>query len=125
MSRVNIYIDGVAIKPPLQADFKESTYLVTDMIRNAAGNMNGQILGVKHKLFFQYPSIIGRDLKIIYSILQSTPLFHRVWYTLDGESYTRYMYVGEMPKTLQRTGRGSGDESTWVWKDVNFNLIER
>lgn len=125
MSRVNISIDGVAIKPPLQADFKESTYLVTDMIRNAAGNMNGQILGVKHKLFFQYPSISGHELKIIYDILQAAPLFHRVWYTLDGVSTTRYMYVGEMPRTLVRTGRGSGSASTWVWKDVNFNLIER
>lgn len=125
MSRVHIYIDGTPIKPPLQADFKESTYLVTDMIRNAAGNMNGQILGVKHKLFFKYPSISGHDLKIIYDILQSTPLFHRVWYTLDGISTTRYMYVGEMPRTLVRTGRGSGDASTWVWKDVDFNLIER
>lgn len=125
MSRVNISIDGVAIKPPLQADFKESTYLVTDMIRNAAGNMNGQILGVKHKLFFQYPSISGHELKIIYDILQAAPLFHRVWYTLDGVSATRYMYVGEMPRTLVRTGRGSGSASTWVWKDVNFNLIER
>ena len=125
MSRVNIYIDGVKIKPPLQADFKESTYLVTDMIRNAAGTMNGQILAVKHKLFFQYPTILGRDLKIIYDILQSAPLFHRVWYTLDGVAYTRYMYVGEMPRTLMRTGAGSGAMSTWIWKDVNFNLIER
>ena len=125
MSRVNIYIDGVRIKPPLQADFKLSTYLVTDMIRNARGNMNGQILSVKHKLFFQYPSIIGRDLKIIYDILQTTPLFHRVWFTLDGTSHQYYMYVGEMPQTLVRTGAGSGSASTWVWKDVNFNLIER
>lgn len=125
MSRVHIHIDGVAIKPPLQADFKESTYLVTDMIRNAAGTMNGQILAVKHKLFFQYPTIMGRDLKVIYDILQSAPLFHRVWYTLDGIAYTRYMYVGEMPRTLMRTGAGSGNQSNWIWKDVNFNLIER
>ena len=125
MSRVNIYIDGVRIKPPLQADFKLSTYLVTDMIRNAKGNMNGQILSVKHKLFFQYPSIIGRDLKVIYDILQNVPLFHRVWFTLNGNSYQYYMYVGEMPQTLVRTGAGSGSASTWVWKDVDFNLIER
>ena len=125
MSRVNIMIDGVSIKPPLQADFKESTYLVTDMIRNAAGTMNGQILAVKHKLFFQYPDIVGKDLKVIYDILQAAPLFHHVWYTLDGIAHSRYMYVGEMPRTLQRTGPGIGDTSTWVWKDVNFNLIER
>jgi hypothetical protein len=68
MDRVNIYIDGVRIKPPLQADFKESTYLVTDMIRNAKGTMNGQILAVKHKLFFKYPTISGKDLKVIYDI---------------------------------------------------------
>jgi len=125
MSRVNIYIDGVAIKPPLQSDFKESTYLVTDMVRNAAGTMNGQILSIKHKLFFQYPTISGADLKVIYDILQSAPLFHQVWYTLDGVAHTRYMYVGEMPRTLCRTGRGSESGSTWIWKDVNFNLIER
>ena len=125
MSRVNIYIDNIPIKPPLQSDFKESTYLVTDMSRSADGNMHGQILSVKHKLFFQYPTISGKDLKIIYDILQSAPLFHRVWYTLDGIAVTRYMYVGEMPRTLMRTGAGSGDASTWVWKDVNFNLIER
>lgn len=126
MSRVNIMIDGIAIKPPLQADFKESTYLVTDMIRNARGDMNGQILGIKHKLFFKYPTISGKDLSVIYNILQSnSKLFHRVWYTLDGLSFTRTMYVGEMPRTLLRTGRGIGDSSTWIWKDVNFNLIER
>ena len=125
MSRVNIYIDGVRIKPPLQADFQESTYLVTDMIRNARGTMNGQILSVKHKLFFKYPTISGYELKIIYDILQDVPLFHRVWYTLDGNEYTRYMYVGEMPRTLLRTGAGTGSNSTWIWKDVNFNLIER
>ena len=125
MSRVNIYIDGVKIKPPLQADFKESTYLVTDMIRSANGNMHGQILSVKHKLFFQYPAISGAELKIIYDILQAAPLFHSVWYTLDGISVTRSMYVGEMPRTLVRTGKGSGDASTWIWKDVNFNLIEK
>ena len=125
MSRVNIFIDGVRIKPPLQADFKESTYLVTDMSRNANGTMNGQILSVKHKLFFQYPAISGAELKVIYDILQAAPLFHRVWYTLDGVGVTRYMYVGEMPRTLVRTGRGVGANSTWIWKDVNFNLIER
>ena len=125
MGRVNIYIDGVKIKSPDQSTFKESTYLVTDMSRSAAGNMYGQILSVKHKLFFQYPAISGAELKVIYDILSNPPLFHHVWYTLDGVAFSRYMYVGEMPKTLHRTGRGSGAESTWIWKDVNFNLIER
>ena len=125
MSTVRIMIDGVEIKPPTQKDFKISTYLVTDMKRNAAGTMNGQILSVKTKLFFQYPAIAGHELKKIYDILQRAPLFHTVQYIDDGVWHTKTMYVGEMPKTLSRTGRGSGDASTWIWKDVNFNLIER
>lgn len=124
-SRVQIWIDGVEIKAPLQADFKVSTYLVTDMIRNAAATMNGQILSVKTKLFFQYPAISGAELRKIYRILQNPPLFHTVQYVLDGLIYSKVMYVGEMPQTLSRTGAGSGDQSTWIWKDVNFNLIER
>lgn len=125
MAKVAISIDGIPIKPPTQDDFKISTYLVTDMIRNAAGTMNGQILAKKTKLFFKYPAIVGYELKKIYDILQGSVLFHTVEYVDDGVRYTKIMYVGEMPKTLARTGRGSGDSSTWVWKDVAFNLIER
>lgn len=124
-SRVQISIDGVYIKPPVQDDFKISTYLVTDMKRNASGTMNGQIIAVKTKLFFKYPAITGAELRKIYTILQAAPLFHTVTYVDDGVSYTKQMYVGEMPKTLQRTGAGSGNMSTWIWKDVEFNLIER
>lgn len=124
-SRVQISIDGVNIKPPVQADFKISTYLVTDMKRNAAGLMNGQIIAVKTKLFFKYPAITGAELRKIYAILQGAPLFHTVTYTDDGVTYTKSMYVGEMPKVLQRTGPGTGNTSTWIWKDVEFNLIER
>lgn len=126
MAKVRVTIDGVEIKPPTQADFKISTYLVTDMKRNAAGTMNGQILGIKTKLFFTYPAIIGAELEKIYSILQNpNRLFHTVTYVDDGVTKTKVMYVGEMPKTLHRTGRGSGARSTWIWKDVSFNLIER
>ena len=125
MAKVRIIIDGVEIKPPVQSDFKISTYLVTDMKRNAAGNMHGQILSKKTKLFFQYPAIAGYELKKIYDILQGDTLFHTVQYVDDGVWHTKVMYVGEMPKTLSRTGSGSGSNSTWIWKDVNFNLIER
>lgn len=124
-SRVQITIDGVRIKPPVQDDFKISTYLVTDMKRNASGTMNGQILARKTKLFFKYPAITGAELRRIYTVLQSDNLFHTVTYVDDGVTYTKSMYVGEMPKTLARTGAGSGNMSTWIWKDVEFNLIER
>ena len=124
-SRVQITIDGVRIKPPVQADFKISTYLVTDMKRNASGTMNGQIIAKKTKLFFKYPAITGAELRKIYNILQGDTLFHTVTYVDDGVTYTKQMYVGEMPKTLVMTGRGVGDMSTWIWKDVDFNLIER
>ena len=125
LPRVRIWLDGVEIKAPLQADFQVSNYLVTDMIRNAAATMNGQILSRKIKLFFKYPAISGAELYKIYSILQNPPLFHNVTFILDGIRYERTMYVGEMPQTLSRTGAGIGSQSTWIWKDVNFNLIER
>lgn len=125
MGRIRIIIDGVEIKPPQAQNFKISTYLVTDMKRNAAGTMNGQLLAVKTKLFFKYPAITGADLKRIYDTLQTSNLFHTVRYLDDGVWYEKSMYVGEMPKQLVRTGAGSGSNSSWIWKDVDFNLIER
>lgn len=125
MSKVRITIDGVEIKSPTQADFKVSNYLVTDMKRNAAGKMNGQIIAKKVKLFFTYPAITGAELRKIFNILQGDVLFHTVTYVLDGLTYAKEMYVGDMTQVLQRTGAGSGNWSTWIWKDVTFNLIER
>ena len=95
------------------------------MKRNAYGKMNGQISARKNKLFFKYQDNNGAELRRIYTVLQSDNLFHTVKYVDDGVTYTKSMYVGEMPKTLARTGAGSGNMSTWIWKDVEFNLIER
>lgn len=125
MSKVRIWIDGTEIKSPAKDDFRITAYLVTDMIRNAAGDMNGQIINKKTKLFFAYKSIMGYELRTIFNILQGDTLFHTVQYIDDGITYTKVMYVGDMDKTLQRTGAGSGNSSTWVWKNVSFNLIER
>ena len=125
MSKVSIWIDGTEIKSPAKDNFRITTYLVTDMTRNAAGNMNGQLINKKTKLFFTYKTIMGHELYRIFNVLQGDTLFHTVTYIDDGVAYTKTMYVGDMDKTLQRTGAGSGDESTWVWKNVTFNLIER
>lgn len=123
MAVTSFKIDGTVIKNP--STLRIADYLVTDMKRNAAGDMNGQVLGVKRKIFFTYDAITGAELRKIYNILLDPVLFHTIVFVDDGVTYTKTVYPGDLDKTLHRTGRGSGDSSTWIWKDVSFNLIEK
>lgn len=122
---VAVTISGVAIKSP--SSFKVSRYLVTDMTRNAAGLMHGQIIAKKRKIFLTYDAITGADLQVIFNVLfdNATTLFHTVTFLEDGTTRSYKMYVGEMSKALHRKAAGTGLNSGWIWKDVKFDLIEQ
>lgn len=116
----NFTINNIAIKNP--TTFKIERYNVTNMERLADATMAGDLIAKKKKFYFTYDAITGEELDTILSaIWESTELFFPVQYVENGITKTAQVYVGAIPTELHRAGK----TSNWVWKGVNFNLIEQ
>jgi len=116
----NFIISGTAIKNP--STFKIERYNITTLERLADASMAGDLIAKKRKFYFTYNAISGYDLDIILStIWDSNALFFPLVYLENGTSKVAEVYVGSIPTELYRAGLSSN----WVWKNVNFNLIER
>lgn len=116
----NFTVNNVPIKNP--STFKIERYNVTNMERLADATMVGDLIAKKRKFYFTYDAISGDDLdKILEAIWDSTALFFTLEYIENGVSKTATVYVGSIPTELHRAGR----TTNWVWKNVNFNLIEQ
>lgn len=116
--RTNFTLDGVHIKCPYP--FKSEVYNVTTLSRLANAKMVGDFIARKHKFYFTYDAITGRELNVILDILYgSSELFFPLTYIEDNVQKEATVYAGSIPKTLHHTG------DDWVWKDVSFSLIEQ
>ena len=116
--KTDFKLNGVAIKRP--STFKKSRYILTKSGRLSNGKMTADIVAKKRKFFFTYDAIDASDMNIILSVLwDSGEFFFDLEYVENNEVKTAKVYAGESPADLHRTG------DVWVWKNVNFNLIEQ
>ena len=114
----NFYINGKPIKNP--STFKIERYNVTTMNRLASGLMVGDLIAKKRKFYFTYDAIDSTDLDAILELIWETDdIFYTLEYIENGEKKSAEVYVGSIPTQLHRAS------ANWVWKNVNFNLIER
>lgn len=112
-------INGVPIKNP--STFKIERYNVTNLTRLANGNMAGDLVAKKRKCFFTYEVINGSDLDVILNtIWETTSIFFTLDYKENNVDKQMIVYSGAIPSDLHNAAT-----SDWVWKNVNFDLIEQ
>lgn len=121
---VDYKIDGVVIKRP--SSFKVGRFKVSTLERIANADMVGDFVAKKKKFFFTYEAIAGWELDVILDALWEP---EKMFFTLvipvenatdDGyETYT--VYPGEIPTELHH----ASPIGNWVWKNVDFNLIQK
>ena len=113
-------INGVPIKNP--STFKIERYNVTTMTRLSNADMTGDLIAKKLKFFFTYDAISAIDFDVILdAIWDHNALFFTLEYEYHGLPKSATVYVGSIPSDLHYANKSS----TWVWKNVSFNLIER
>ena len=117
-------LNGIAIKNPQK--FSIERYTLTKSTRVACGDMVMEFVANKRKFTFGYDSISGKELDGIIDILweqlvTTKNCFATLAYPYNGSIKTCIVYAGSIPASLHR-GDGMGD---WVWKDVQFSLIEK
>lgn len=100
--------------------FKIERYNVSTMERLANADMVGDLVAKKRKFYFTYEAITGTDLDIILNaIWETSALFFTLTYPENGATKTAVVYVGSIPTELHFAS------ANWVWKGVQFNLIEK
>ncbi len=116
-------VNGVDIKNP--TTYKIERYNVTDLTRLANATMAGSLIAQKLKFYFTYDAITGADLDVILSaIWDSKEIFYTLRYpdnATTGNFKTARVYSGSIPTELHFASAGRN----WVWKNVQFNLIEK
>lgn len=117
MSNQPYTINGTPIKKP--TDFTIERYNLTDSGRLANGDMVMALIAKKRKFLLKYAALSGTDLNTILSLIDGTAMFFTFGYYENGVSKTATCYAGHIPSKVYRR------DGIWVWKDVNFDLIER
>jgi len=113
-------VNGIAIKNP--TTFKIDRFNVTDMERLCSAKMMGTLIAKKLKFFFTYEAISAQELNTILEATWNTPnIFYPLQYVENGASKIIEVYSGSIPSELHRAGAADN----WVWKHVQFNLIEQ
>lgn len=111
-------INGVPIKRP--TTFGIERYNVTNLARLADGTMVGDLIAKKRKFSLSYNAIESTHLNAILNTIWEVPsLFYSFEYVESNEVKTVTVYSGAIPSELFRTG------SIWVWRNVEFALIEQ
>lgn len=121
---VDFKINGVVIKRP--SDFKISRYKVSTLERIANADMVGDFIAKKFKFYFTYEAIAGWQLDVILdAIWEPETMFFTLTIPVEGPTGNEYeeyiVYPGEIPADLHR----ASPMGNWVWKNVNFNLIQK
>lgn len=113
-------INSTTIKRP--SSWKVERYKVTNLERNAAAYMCGDLIANKRKFYFAYDAISAQELDTILDVLwNSRAIFFTLTYYENGKQYSATVYPGSIPSELHY----AGPNSDWVWKNVTFDLIER
>lgn len=114
-------INGHDIKKP-NGNWKIERYNLTNLERNAAGLMCGDLIAKKRKFYFTYAAIKASELDNILNIIWETnDIFYTLTYDENNITKNATVYVGSIPTELHRAEVGQD----WVWKNVTFDLIER
>lgn len=114
-------VNGVEIKKP--STFKVERYNVTTMNRLSNADMVGDLIAKKLKFYFTYEALSAEELDTILDAIWNTnSLFYTLEYPYQGQQKFATVYSGSIPSELHR---GHMAASTWIWKNVSFNLIER
>lgn len=116
---MNIRVNGVRIKQPKNPSL--SDYNLTKSGRTASGKMTMDLVAKKKKLFLDYEILSGKELDTILKQINGRDMFFNVEYVENGVTKSFTGYVGEIERTLHRSGNLSG----WYWTDVSFNFIEQ
>lgn len=116
-------LNGIAIKNP--SGFRIERYTLTKSTRVANGDMVMDFVANKRKFMFDYKQIDSRQLDSIIDILwtqlkTTKNCFAILRYPYNGHEESAVVYAGAIPSQLHR-----GDGALWIWKDVQFSLIER
>ena len=120
MANSHFTVNGRAIKNP--SSFKIERYNVTNLTRIANADMVGDLIAKKRKFYFTYEAITAQDLdNILEAIWNTNSIFYTLKYEENGKSKTATVYSGSIPTELHHADKGS----SWVWKNVTFNLIEK
>lgn len=118
MATAQYRINGYPIKRP--SKFKIERYNITNMDRLANGLMVGDLIAKKRKFYFTYEAITARELNHILNLIWHTDsLFYSFTYVENNVEKIVTVYSGSIPQELFMTG------SDWVWKNVQFDLIEQ
>jgi hypothetical protein len=113
-------INGTDIKNP--TTFKISRYRITKSNRLADGTMSMELIAKKRKFFFTYDAIDTKEKDaILEEIWENDDNFYDFSYEEDGETKSATVYAGELPTELHQ----AYENGMWVWKNFNFNLIEK
>lgn len=116
----NISINGVPIKNP--TSFKIERYNITNLERLANGDITGDLIAKKRKFYFTWEAITGYELNTILNVIWETnSIFYTLTYLENGIQKSAVVYAGSIPTDLHRAGHSTN----WVWRNVEFNLIER
>lgn len=116
-------LNGTDIKNP--NSFQIEYYTLTKSTRVANGDMVMEYVNNKRKFNFGYTAIQSSELDDIIDLLWTSLSNTRqcmltLTYLDNNQIKTATIYSGSIPKKLHR-----GHGSNWVWKDVNFSLIEK
>lgn len=113
-------INSTSIKKP--TGWKIERYKVSNLERNAAGLMCGDLIARKRKFYFTYEALSARDLDNILDVLWETDdMFFTLTYEENNVRKEATVYPGAIPSDLHH----AGPDEEWVWKNVTFDLIER
>lgn len=116
---VNIRINGVPIKEPLDVGFEN--YNLTKSGRVAAGDMTMQLVAKKRKLNVAYEVLSAKEMENIFALIDTDEMFFTVTYIENGIEKTMTAYAGAIKRDKFRAEELGG----WYWKNVNFALIEQ
>lgn len=116
-------LSGVPFKNP--DSFSIEYYTLTKSTRVANGDMVMDFVANKRKFLFGYEAIQSTELDTIIDLLWTNLATTRqcmlpLTYLDNNVQKSAIIYAGSIPKKLHR-----GQGSLWVWKDVNFSLIEK
>lgn len=115
----NFRLNGVPIKNP--TTFKIERYNITNMTRLSSGLMVGDLIKKNRKFFFTYGAIDAYDLDtILDAIWETDKLYFKLEYVESGKHKEATVYAGAIPTELH-----NAQSRLWIWKNVNFDLIEQ
>lgn len=110
-------VNGLEIKSP--STFSIEKYNLTKAGRLTNGIMMLDLVGKKRKFVIQYNVLREQEYTEIINIIFGVSMFFTFEYNENSVDKSAICYVGAIKQQQFRT------ESTWYWKDVAFDFIEK